>query len=84
MSLRIVAVALKRNGIIFSKPAPARHHELLNSLHPMYPEVFGPNEQGFLGSDGKFYGRISAKALARDAGQVGTTMSDELFSEDLW
>lgn len=87
MSLRIVAAALKRGSLIFSSPPPARHHTLLHEVDRLFGdkhEIFGPGEQGFLGSDGQFYGRISAKALARDAGQVGTTMSDELFSEDLW
>lgn len=89
-TIKIVAAACRWKGIVFSMPAPARHHDILNTADQVIDnEDFGlllGMEQGFLGSDGKFYGRVEAKHLVRDANQ--STIRDchptELFSEDLW
>lgn len=87
MTVRIVAAALKRGDLIFSAPPPARHHTLLHAVDRLFGdkhEIFLPAEQGFLASNGRFYQRVRAKEIAGDAGQIGSTASDELFSEDLW
>lgn len=94
-ALTIVAAALqisvpnpatgKDQLLIISAPPPARHHTL---LHPMGGRVgfIGPDEQGFLASDGRFYGRIGAAQIALTAGQITELKFNpyDLFSEDLW
>lgn len=87
--VRIVAAALRRKGLIFSAPPPARHHTLMHAADGLFGskhKPFLPSEQGFLGSDGKFYSRRAAKLLAFSAGQATSISqpSAELFSEDLW
>lgn len=86
---RIVAAAVESNGLIFSKPAPARHHNVLRSMS----EDFGidaiehgkPDNQGFLTNKGRFLGRIGAAALAKDVGQIERLQFPPfLYSEDLW
>lgn len=89
MTLRIVAAALKRGELIFSAPPPARHHTLMHEADRLFGDQhqpFLPGEQGFLASDGKFYGRKGAYYLAYDAGQLKAHKvgPKELFSEDLW
>lgn len=86
--IRIVAAAVRDGaGVIHSLPAPARHHNVLQSM----PDFRGRHaaEQGFLTSNGEFADRITALRIAMAAGQVvGRTPSGyngpELFSEDLW
>lgn len=89
MTVRIVAAALKRGTLIFSAPRPARHHTLMHEVDRLFGskhKPFTPREQGFIGSDGRFYSRRSAKLLAYAAGQITSIAepSTELFSEDLW
>ena len=88
---RIVAVAIRDDltGLIFSKPAPARHHDVLREIDALGLDAMRigqPDAQGFLTSAGRFLGRIGARACAFDAGQIkGRTLhAADLFSEDLW
>lgn len=89
MAVRIVAAAIKRDGHVFSHPAPARHSHLLWDMRGIM-EIKGitnplPVIQGFLASNGEFVDRISAGRIAIAAGQIEKlTTPPELFSEDLW
>jgi hypothetical protein len=42
------------------------------------------DEQGFLGTSGRFYTRIGAKSVALAAGQIELSHKGVLYSEDLW
>lgn len=88
MSERIVAAAVKRDGIIYTMPPPARHHTIMQAVdknHGQHHLPFLPDEQGFLTSTGRFMGRIGAAAMAKDNGQItATKWGQELYSEDLW
>lgn len=87
-TIRIVAAALKRDGVVFSAPPPARHHTLLHELDRIFGDKhapFRPDEQGFVGTDGRFYGREEAARIAVLAEQVQEPRyGRELYSEDLW
>lgn len=86
--LLVVAAAIKsaEDGIVYSVPAPGRHHNVIHMLAQagFKPPVLG--EQGFLLSDGRFATRTAAKYVARKAGQLLERASElkQLFSEDVW
>lgn len=83
--MKIVAAAIRANGLILSKPAPARHYHILAAMPAKMARAVLPADQGFVTSEGDFLGREAALAVARDAGQLkGATTHRELFSEDLW
>lgn len=83
--MRIVAVAIRVNGLILSKPAPARHCHILNAMPKRMARASLPSDQGFLSNTGIFLGREDALNVARAAGQLKKeTHHKELFSEDLW
>lgn len=85
--LRIVAAAIERDGTAFSSPPPARHHTIMRAMDRLFGdrhEPFKPDEQGFLGSDGRFYRREKAAKIALLAGQVTAVLNGRLYSEDLW
>lgn len=77
----IVSAAIQIDGVIYSLPKPARHHDIMFRI----PEghVVQPDEQGFLTSEGTFAHRRLAHRIAFKSGQVAT-MDGQLFSEDLW
>ena len=82
--LRVVAAACHLNGLTYTIPAPARHHDIL-LLMPS-PECHLCT-QGFLLSDGRFIEREGARFVAIDQKQVkdmSILHARELFSEDLW
>lgn len=81
--LRIVSAAIINDlGVIFSLPAPKRHHNIINLLGaPM------GMRQGFLTSEGHFVSREEALKIARDANQIVARCGGDdtqLFSENLW
>ena len=86
----IVAAAVF-HGCIFSLPAPARHHTILNSLSVVLgiesAQVHQAN-QGFLTSSGRFVNRTEAYYIAHRQNQILPSQSakviPELFSEDIW
>lgn len=89
---KITHVAIKRirpneGEIVFSLPAPNRHHNVIH-LHPISMEPEGFREvQGFLDNNGLFLDRYDAMFVAEEAGQlIRKTGSDprKLFSEDIW
>lgn len=82
----IVAAAIRHDGVVYSVPAPGRHHDVIRL---MADQGFGPrcmHDQGFVASDGRFLNRIGALRVAKEAGQIKrkTGPADKLFSEDLW
>lgn len=82
---RIVAAAVISNGLIISKPSPARHANILAAMPPRMARSVRPSGQGFLTDGGQFVGRADALAIAIEAGQLlRPTPHRELFSEDLW
>lgn len=81
----IVAAACQVDGLTFSMPAPARHHDVLWSMHSVGVESDGV--QGFLDHRGVFVGRKAAMIVANNWGQVSPEEFDpdgELFSEHIW
>ena len=90
--VQITHVAIKQCGIIYSLPAPHRHHDVIRLISTTTNERMitrGPAIQGFLTSEGEFLDRKQAYLLAcmtnqikrdRDSGYQGNS----LFSEDLW
>lgn len=82
---RIVAVAVRHRGVIITKPAPARHGDVLKPLHKMDGRLVPPAYQGFLTSSGRFVTRERAARIAIAAGQIAALRwPPNLFSEDLW
>lgn len=88
--MRIIAAAVRLNGVTLSLPPPARHYHIVNTLTETLGASDGvryasPDDQGFLTDDAKFVGRIEAMTIAREAGQIiKPTLHRELFTEDLW
>lgn len=82
---RIVAAAVTVNGLVISKPRPARHYQILNAMPSKIARSVKPSDQGFLTDRGEFVGREAALAIATEAKQLlKPTSHRELFSEDLW
>ena len=88
----IVAAAIRRNmdGLVYSLPAPARHHDIIRYTKDLTSEpVSGRDTQGFIAVDQRgvrFVGRMEARDIALHIAKQITTPSHptELFSEDLW
>lgn len=85
----IVAVAIRRDGLIYSIERPARHHHVMAAVdlaHGAHHDVFLPDEQGFLTSAGRYVGRFEARDIARNAKQLldRAAKLPELYSEDVW
>lgn len=85
---RIVAAAIRVEGITISLPQPARHGTVLACISYSLNIEPGRELQGFLTSTGRFVNRIQARHIADIAGQqpgrTGGRDNPELFSEDLW
>jgi len=82
----IVAAACQLGGLTFSMPAPARHHDILQSMHVAGVKN-GYEDQGFLDHRGVYVGRKAAMIVAMQWGQLeqGEFLDGgELFSEHLW
>lgn len=85
----IVGVAIQSpTGQVWSLPAPNRHHHLFPVICDATGMKFVPSswQQGFVTNDGQFVGRIPARVIAHEAGQLLPRASKrvELFSEDVW
>jgi hypothetical protein len=85
-----VRAAIKWGEAVYSVPRPGRHGDVYRVIEadPVadIANDGGPDTQGFLTSTGRFVGRIEARDLARQAGQLlpETKPHSELFSEDVW
>lgn len=89
--MRIAAAAIEWHGLTVSIAPPARHHTILNLMHEsLAPRqerfLIGPEQQGFITSDGRFIGREEALRIAQDAKQIIAKHGSprELYSEDVW
>lgn len=70
------------DGVIHSLPAPARHHDILNTH-----KTLAMGQQGFLTNEGRFVTRMEARCIAEQAGQMMRRVGGDdsrLFSENLW
>ena len=83
---RIVAAALRKDGMIYSMPIPNRHHNIFYQVAKTHGEPLAHQDQGFLTSRGLFVDRERARQIAVKSKQLmGEGHSpQELFSEDLW
>lgn len=83
---RILSAAVLLYGVVMSLPAPARHHDILAKIRPLYLSPIGGDMQGFLTTTGRFVSRREAVAIATAAGQIDEPkfQPNALFSEDLW
>lgn len=66
---------------IYSIEIGRRHNDILARFGKSQLEVI---KQGFYTSYGRFVSREEALQIAKDAGQVGETDSNILYSEDLY
>lgn len=84
----IVAAAVRRGGITFSMPAPARHHSVLHAIDATVGgdfAVWAGHDQGFLTSTGRYVDRWDAAEIAVAARQIEAPRWPPcLYSEDLW
>lgn len=86
----IVSAALSIDDFIVTKPAPARHHHLIQCAFTWGGReltTWARAKQGFLTNRGRFVDRVEGMTIARNAKQYGrgnTYTGEELFSEDLW
>lgn len=87
---RIVAAAVRYEGMVFSLLPPARHGECILLMLACRADIdrnsTGPEEQGFVTSRNRFVDRLEAKQIAAAADQLIWRAGDmsELFSEDVW
>lgn len=87
---KITHVAIRFNGVIYSLPAPNRHHHVI----ALIIEQTGvetvdshDDDQGFLDESGRYLRRRPALASAQANNQIkpGTIIRcNMLFSEDVW
>ena len=84
----IVAAAVFGGGVIWSLPAPNRHHNVLWEMDRVGVDAIlhgGPDAQGFVTSKGRFVTRDEAAEIAISAGQINSLQwPPYLYSEDLW
>lgn len=82
----ITHVAVVYENIVYSLPAPDRHHHVLRLIYKEHGKC-NPNKQGFLNNSGVYLTRTQALKVALAANQVkdiNNIHADRLFSEDLW
>lgn len=92
---KITHVAIRHKGLIYSLPAPNRHHHVIRMIHEKTGSTNiggGEGNQGFLDSEGVYLRRKEALARAMETGQLlerafdvggGVTLG-QLYSEDIW
>lgn len=84
----IIAAACVLDGQIWTLPAPARHHHILQAIESVLPgraiEV-KPKAQGFIDSTMNYVDREEAGKRAVSCGQTeALKWPPYLYSEDLW
>ena len=78
----IVASAILHDGIIFTG---VRHSEIIEDLVRLgYSTPISNSSQGFITDAGDFLYRPKAKEHALKCGQITSTISNIMTSEDLW
>lgn len=81
MSERIVAAAIKREGVVFTG---AHHHQIIRYMcKTLDIDAVVNAPQGFVTSENRFVSRVEAAVIAFKAGQTKRTY-DGLCSEQLW
>jgi len=83
---RIVAAAIKYDGVPYALPKPARHHHVIKAVSEFVGEANWPvdQEQGFMTDRGRFVNRSLAMRIALQARQLSMAPRPWLASEDLW
>lgn len=74
---RIERAAIDFDDVVWSVPAPGRHHDVMAYILtecPGYEHVGG--EQGFVTNRGRFVGREEARLIAEAAGQIIASCTD--------
>lgn len=90
MSGKIIAAAIRYEGVTYSRPAPAHHHHVMSFVGEHFPSDRGADiaalgDQGFIDESGYFLDRKSAAERAVELGQIKQSrFGAELFSEYLW
>lgn len=83
---QIVGVAIIYNNVLYTLPAPNRHHNVIRLIGGIY----GPSKEGFIDNEGNFLNRTEAMLLAEKNMQLNRRVGSEyyqgpeLYSEDLW
>ncbi len=89
----ITHVAIRFEGIVYSLPAPNRHHDVIRKIVEetgvkfVYRNPDTDDDQGFLDDTGRFLNRKQALIHALMNDQVkhpSKVRLNMLFSEDLW
>ena len=83
----ITGSAIMHEGIMYSVPAPGRHHDVIRMMHEKHGlRNTDMRLQGFVTSTGRFVTREEAVPIATAAGQIikKTCPAFQLFSEDVW
>lgn len=90
---KIVAAAIKENGVVCFVPRPGRHHNVIREMAAAGVPIPIVGVQGFITSDGLFVDRVTANRIAVIAEQTlptpcngipFETVGRDLYSEDLW
>ncbi len=87
MTLTVKAAAIRaEDGSVYWMPKPARHRHVLKMMEDAGCPKPVKGEHGFVLSDGRFVGRVEAKTIATEAGQLlpRTGKSKSLFSQNVW
>jgi hypothetical protein len=87
---KITHVAIRFNDVIYSLPAPNRHHDVIRHIVETtgvsYVDARG-EDQGFLDETGKYLTRRQALKVAKLNSQLRSDRpiwNNELYSENLW
>lgn len=84
---RIIGVAIKRDGFVYSLDAPNRHGDVIVKMvefgvpKPVTKDAI----QGFIGLNGEFLDRLEALEIVKANGQnIRPLERSQLYSEDIW
>lgn len=83
---RIVAAAIKQDGMVCFVPQPGRHHDVIRAMARAGIPIPIKGEQGFVTDEGQFVSRRLARGIAEMASQIVNKNGnpEELYSEDVW
>jgi hypothetical protein len=88
---KIVAAAVRWQGVVYTLPPPARHHTInYHIIKTLGLErlPYEPENQGFVDESGRFLNRkqavVSAMLFDQIKGPQKEIYGGELYSENLW
>jgi hypothetical protein len=87
---RLMHVAIRYKGEVYSLPAPNRHHDVIRLIAEKTGDKqidTHEDDQGFLNADGRYLRRSQALYAARLFNQIKPGVEirlNMLFSEDVW